>query len=316
MKKTGDCFYIEFRCATIKLRGEDMKKIFSFMLLIFLVFSCAGCGDSLFDIFNSSNSSDTSESSENAKLKQEINRLNKQLEALKNDEITYADIMESLNETSLEYIKSNVKIVTTGYIGVGIFQTPVTGGQGSGVIFAENNDCFYCLTNNHVTNIDSQCTSKKYTITDYKGYSYNGSLICSSADYDLAVLRFSKRSDSSLELKPLNIQKTNPVVGDFVIAIGQPEGQNNTITIGNVVKYENVTLEDSTDVSNVKFEVICHDAPINHGSSGGVLINLKGEIVGINYAGSVDENGDFLAGYAIPIEKVIEYLTANGFTLS
>ena len=293
-----------------------MKKIFSFMLLVFLVFSCAGCDNSLLDIIKSDDSVDTSESSENAKLQQEINRLNKQLEALKNDEITYADIMESLNDTSLEYIKSNVKIVTTGYKTVGPIRYDGVGGQGSGVIFAETSSYFYCLSNNHVTYLDPQYTSKSYTITDYKGNSYNGSLICSSADYDLAVLRFSKRSDSSLELKPLNIQKTNPVLGDFVIAIGQPEGQNNTITIGNVKKYEKVTLDDSKDVSNVTFEVISHDAPINHGSSGGVLINLKGEIVGINYAGSVDENGDFLAGYAIPIEKVIEYLTANGFTLS
>lgn len=296
-----------------------MKRLLC-VLSIFLIFFTCGCSGSLYDYLNETtekaSDKDYSElEQQNADYYREIQRLQTQLDALKDTNITYADVMESINNTSLEYIKSNVKIVTTGYKIVSWGRQDITGGQGSGVIFSHNSDSnvYYCLTNNHVTYIEPGYSYVTYKITDYMDNSYSGKLLFSSADYDLAVLQFT--ANNKVDLKALKIQTKNPEINDLVIAIGQPSGQNNTITIGKVINYEKITLDSSKNESNVCFDVINHTAPINHGSSGGVLINLNGEIVGINYAGSSDENGNSIENFAIPIEKVIEYLTANGFSL-
>ncbi len=252
---------------------------------------------------------------ENAELQKEIDRLNNQLEALKDDEITYADVMESINETSIESIKSNVMVVTTGYKTAFGMRYDGIGGQGSGVIFCQSDDgkTYYVLTNNHVTYIDPSYNFVYYQIRDYKDNNYSGTLVASSADYDLAILKF-KRADE--ELKALPIAEENPSVDEIVIAMGQPEGQNNSVTIGRIQEYSKITLDEvSIDESNVLFEVIKHTAPINHGSSGGVLINLAGEIVGINFGGSFDANEEFMYGLSIPLEKAIEYLKEQGFKI-
>ena len=64
-------------------------------------------------------------------------------------------------------------------------------------------------------------------------------------------------------------------------------------------------------MSNVKFEVYRHDAPINSGSSGGAILDYNYNIIGINYASSTDANGKFLNAFAVPIEKVKEFLLAK-----
>lgn len=298
-----------------------MKKIISLFIISILIFSLSGCEISIPNFINNT----TNESNQNiddyekdyAELIKEIERLETELEAYDNDKITYADVMESINNCSQTYIKSNVMIETTGYKMFGPVKYDGVGGQGSGVIFCESSDSqyYYCLTNNHVTYLDPQYTHVTYKITDYKDNSYSGTLLFSSSSYDLAVLKFRKSTSSSDELTVLDIKTKNPSVGDLVIAIGQPEGQNNAVTIGKITDYTNISLSDGGSSSNVTFEVIKHTAPINHGSSGGVLIDLDGNIVGINYAGSYTESGIFMHAYSIPIEKVIEYLTNNGFIL-
>jgi putative serine protease PepD len=115
-------------------------------------------------------------------------------------------------------------------------------------------------------------------------------------------------------LTTIGFANTNPKVDDVVVAIGQPKGQNNTVTIGKVLGYSKVHLTDTPiEESNVQFEVIVHDAPINHGSSGGMLISTSKKIVGINFAGS--ESGE-IQSLSIPLEKVKEFLTNQKFVFT
>ena len=70
------------------------------------------------------------------------------------------------------------------------------------------------------------------------------------------------------------------------------------------------------DVSKVEFELIWHTAYANHGSSGGALINVSLDLVGINFAVATNENGEYLYCVSVPSVKIAEFLTANGYSYS
>lgn len=255
-----------------------MKKIFKILTVLILVFSLAGCS-LLEDELSLSN-----------------NNLGEELDKVYN----------LVNDVSYLAMKANVKIITTSYTSSFFFPEKISG-QGSGVIFSEDLYYYYILTNNHVVNKDEEYTSARYQVTDYMGEKYNASLIASSAAYDLGLLKMPK-SKSILEV--LSFSSKELAKNDLVIAIGQPKGQNNTITLGKFTKFTNGNLEETN--SHVDFEVIEHTAPINRGSSGGVLINKDLEIVGINYAGSFTEGVEAsVFAYAIPVLKINEFLTIN-----
>ena len=88
--------------------------------------------------------------------------------------------------------------------------------------------------------------------------------------------------------------------------MGNPSSIKNVISEGKIDCFGYVSL-DSTK-SNIEFEVIVHSAAIAGGSSGGALLDSNNEIIGITFAGVFDRDGIFITGYAIPSEKIIEFL--------
>ena len=189
--------------------------------------------------------------------------------------------------------------------------------QGSGVVFdkvslAGGGYTYYVLTNNHVIYQDTEGYNRfEYSVRDCYGVVYESSLIAYDPNYDLAVVSFTAEKD----YKVLSFATANPKVGDSVVAIGQPTGIINAVTEGKVEKYMAVSVgeEDgnvNVNVSNVTFDVIRHSAPLNQGSSGGVLLDKDYKICGINYAAAVVEDStEFVSGYAVPVLKVKEFLT-------
>lgn len=90
-----------------------------------------------------------------------------------------------------------------------------------------------------------------------------------------------------------------------MISIGSPEGQTNSIAYGSAQNYKKITLSNTpTYLSNVQFDVICHNGYLNNGSSSGPILNANFEVIGVNYAGTKP----VYYGYAVPIEKVKEFL--------
>lgn len=182
--------------------------------------------------------------------------------------------------------------------------------HGSGVIFKKHGDLeggtYYVLTNNHVVYLQNNGSYFEYTVNDCYDEVYIGTVEYASADYDLAVISFS----SSKEYNVLSFANANPHVDDMIISFGNPLGISNAVTFGTVKEYSHVTLagEFSKEMSNVTFSVIKHDAYMDGGSSGGALIDKNYNICGINYAASFDSNDDFTSGYAIPIERVMEFI--------
>lgn len=216
--------------------------------------------------------------------------------------VNYAALTNQITATTM---KANVTVITKSYDTFLGITTSYSTKSGSGIIYSLKNGNYYLLTNNHVTIKDSSYDKVEYTIEDYKSNSYKATLVYQSPNYDLAVLYFKKNET----LQIVELANTNPLRGTELAALGQPKSQSNALTYGTLSMYTTVTLTNTTAASsNVKFQVIVHTCPINNGSSGGALLDTDLKLVGINYASGTSSSGEFIQGYAIPIEKVREFL--------
>ena len=105
-------------------------------------------------------------------------------------------------------------------------------------------------------------------------------------ELDLAIIVFGKR-DTNLTV--LELVDGEIEVGNNIIVIGNPLGERNVVSIGNVVKYNKTRTTDRYgEVKTNDFLSIVHSAETNSGSSGGMLLNYDLKVVGINYAGTHD----------------------------
>src|SRR4029453_5110975 len=157
---------------------------------------------------------------------------------------------------------------------------------GSGVIVDAQRG--YVLTANHVV---AQVSTVQVTTKD--GRSFAAKLMGRDPGTDLAVLRL--QSPQSLKAIPLG-DSDSLEVGDFVIAVGNPFGLGQTVTSGLV------SALGRTGIGKQGYEdFIQTDAPINPGNSGGALVNMRGELVGINTAIFSTGGGNVGIGFAVPI---------------
>lgn len=220
-----------------------------------------------------------------------------------------------INKLSTECMQANFGVYTT-YKNFDFFGNPTNSKTvfGSGVLFlAEvvdegDPEYYYLLTNNHTIANNDEFEQAFYEVKDCKGNTYPAVLVNGLAEYDLAVLKF--KADYEIVYTPLVLASKNVMNNVRVAALGQPHGQANMMTIGKVVGYNEIMSgEEVTVLSNVLFDVIYHDAPIDTGSSGGALLNENCQVVGINFAMTVSKTDDDVAyGCAIPVEKVREFL--------
>lgn len=215
------------------------------------------------------------------------------------------DYESAINSIFGTYIKAalSIEINHKKTSGFG-FVTAAQKVSGSGVIFREDASYYYAFTNAHVTERLTGYNVMDISVFDCYGTEHSAAIVTSASEYDLAILKISK-GEEPLEVLPL--AEKSAAVDDVVIAIGTPEGLENSVTFGNVTKI--AELSDDAAAGNLGFPVIWHDAPMDHGSSGGVLLNSNFEIVGINYAvGTKPENGEFLCGLAVDVEQINEFL--------
>lgn len=161
-------------------------------------------------------------------------------------------------------------------------------GQGSGFIVNSNG---YILTNAHVVN-----QADRVTVTLKDGRHFNGTVEGADELTDLAVVKIDSDSEN-LPVAALGDSDTIDV-GDWAIAVGNPLGLDNTVTLGIVstLKRSSATV----GIPDKRLDFIQTDAAINPGNSGGPLLNSQGEVIGINTAIRADAMG---IGFAIPINK-------------
>lgn len=164
-----------------------------------------------------------------------------------------------------------------------------TKGVGSGFIFDKRG---YILTNYHV--IDS---AEKISVSLPNGKDYDAELVGGDEDLDLAIIKIS--ADEDLPTLPLG-DSDKIRIGEDAIAIGNPLGLQNTVTAG-VISATNRSIPKPDGNGNY-VDLIQTDATINPGNSGGPLLNIHGEVIGINTAIAVDPQlGSVNIGFAIPI---------------
>ncbi|MCE1195135.1 Do family serine endopeptidase [bacterium] len=172
--------------------------------------------------------------------------------------------------------------------------TPKRGqeGLGSGVIVRRDGKTVYVLTNNHVAG-----NADKITVVMSDGRKFQGSLVGADARKDIALVKF-ETSDKDIVIARLG-DSTKVQVGDWAIALGSPLGLVSSVTTGIV----SALGRDGGPDDNIN-DFIQTDAAINQGNSGGALVNIRGEVVGINTWIATQTGGSVGLGFAIPINNV------------
>ena len=172
-------------------------------------------------------------------------------------------------------------------------------GQGSGVIVSKEG---YILTNNHVVE-----TADGIEVSLNDGRRFPAELIGRDPETDLAVLRIADAGD----LPAIAFSAPDSLeVGDVVLAIGNPFGVGQTVTMGIVSALGRTRLGISTFENYIQT-----DAAINPGNSGGALVDASGDLVGINTAIYSRSGGSLGIGFAIPVSlarDVLQQIVANG----
>ena len=198
-------------------------------------------------------------------------------------------------------VPSVVSIDTTGirteklmdFFGRTGVRTYPTQGQGSGVIVSKEG---HVITNHHVI-----AGQKKIRITLHGGKSYSATMVGEDPLLDIAVIKI----DSNETFAPLKLGDSSQVeVGQLVFAVGNPFGLGETVTQGIISAKERSLSDNQRDLFQT-------DAAINPGNSGGPLVNLTGEVIGINvaiYSRDRANPGFQGVGFSIPSNEVREAL--------
>ncbi|MEM8720241.1 MAG: HhoA/HhoB/HtrA family serine endopeptidase [Cyanobacteria bacterium P01_G01_bin.39] len=161
-------------------------------------------------------------------------------------------------------------------------------GQGSGFITQKDGTL---LTNAHVVS-----GADRVTVTLKDGREFEGIVKGTDEVTDLAVVKIDAPG-VDLPIAPLG-NSENVQVGDWAIAVGNPVGLNNTVTLGIISTLTRSSAQ--VGIPDKRIDFLQTDAAINPGNSGGPLLNQNGEVIGINTAIRPDANG---IGFAIPIDK-------------
>ena len=175
------------------------------------------------------------------------------------------------------------------------------GATGSGFVLDRQG---HVITNNHV--VAEATDPGELTVVDNDGDEHDAEIVGRSAVYDIAVLELTDPGD----LRPAALGSSQTMrIGEGVVAIGSPLGLSATVTSGIVSALDRPVTTGTNDDSSY-INAVQTDAAINPGNSGGPLVNLRGQVVGVNSAIATmsgtfsGESGNIGVGFAIPMEQV------------
>ncbi|MGL4985631.1 MAG: Do family serine endopeptidase [Treponemataceae bacterium] len=171
-------------------------------------------------------------------------------------------------------------------------------GTGSGVIVKRDKNTFYLLTNNHVVGKATEISVKLYDERVFKG-----KLVGADERKDIALVSF-ESDDKTIPIATLG-DSDSVQTGDIVVAMGTPLGYFSSVTQGIV----SATGRAGSGIGNIS-DFIQTDAAINQGNSGGPLLNIYGEVIGINTWIASSSGGSQGLGFAIPINNVKKSIEA------
>lgn len=195
---------------------------------------------------------------------------------------------ETLEDTLIDvYRKANPAVV---YIVTSV-------GSGSGFVYSADG---YIATNNHVIE-----GGRSYEVVFYNGERRRAELKGADVDSDLAVIKVDGLPEG---VEPLPLAEADDIqVGQFVVAIGNPFGEQGSMSLGIISGLGRSLPSQRDTLSGGTYslpQVIQTDAPINPGNSGGPLLNLAGEVVGVNSAIASTTGTNSGVGFSIPVAAV------------
>jgi len=174
-------------------------------------------------------------------------------------------------------------------------------GSGSGFVYSNDG---HIVTNNHVIEF-----GQEYEVVFASGERRSAELIGRDVDSDLAVI---KVGQLPADIEPLPIGSSSEIqVGQFVAAIGNPFGEQGSMSLGIVSGLDRSLSSQRDTESGSSYslpEVIQTDAPINPGNSGGPLLNLDGEVVGVNSAIATTTGANTGVGFSIPSDAILRII--------
>jgi len=172
-------------------------------------------------------------------------------------------------------------------------------GMGSGVIVSKRG---YILTNSHLVSGQRSVTVTLFTPQGQT--TFEGEIVAQASDRDLAIVKIDPQN-IDLAVTPIGDSDTVQV-GDTVLALGNPFGLSQTVTSGIISAVRAYAVIEGHQLNNL----IQTDAPINQGNSGGPLVNLYGEVIGINTAIYSPVQTHTGLGFAVPINQAKEVFTS------
>lgn len=214
------------------------------------------------------------------------------------DELENINIYKQLNET---VVNISTEIVTYNWF---LEPVPTEGGSGSGAIIDKRG---YILTNRHVV-----AKAYKVYVTLADGSQFEGNVIGVDPENDLAVVKIDPENTKLVTI-PMG-DSSNLLVGQKVLAIGNPFGYERTLTIG-VISGLGRPVQPTQESSYIVKDMIQTDASINPGNSGGPMIDSSGKMIGINTMIYSPTGGSIGLGFAVPVntaKRVVPDLITYG----
>lgn len=203
------------------------------------------------------------------------------------DEMTAAQVYEKVNKS---------------IVGITVYNSVGKGGQASGIVFSEDG---YIITNDHIY---SEISNPKFKIHTFDGKEYDAEYVAGDIVSDLAVLKI-----KNCKLTPATFGDSDELyMGQRVVAIGRPNDATDVSSItSGIISVVNRRVQNSSSYSS---RLIQTDSPINPGSSGGALVNMYGQVVGVTSSklASVEYEG---IGFAIPttiMKRIVDELISEG----
>jgi S1-C subfamily serine protease len=208
----------------------------------------------------------------------------------------------SVNQIYRRAYKGVVEITVTAQGSASPFGAPRAQGQGSGFVYDRQG---HVVTNQHVVQ-----GASSVSVRLWNGQTYDAEVVGTDASTDLAVLDVDAPASV---LMPLRLGDSSEVkVGDAVVAIGSPFGLEQTVTSGIVsALHRQMTAPNDFSIN----DSIQTDAAINHGNSGGPLLNARGLVIGVNAQIESESGGNDGVGFAIPsntVRSIVSQLVETG----
>src|SRR5262245_49439000 len=208
---------------------------------------------------------------------------------------------EKINIDIYQRYSPGVVNITTTTLAYDFFLRPVPmeSGTGSGAVLDTDG---HIVTNHHVIE-----GARRLEVTLWDKSKYSATVVGDDPNHDLAVIKINAPKD---RLKPIPLGTSKSLqVGQKVLAIGNPYGLERTLTTG-IISAVGRAIQSEDD--RIFDDVIQTDAAINHGNSGGPLLNSNGEIIGINFTiySPTSQGGSIGIGFAIPADTV-RNITSN-----